>query len=122
MSPPTLRRIDCVLYTVPEADFPDAKAHYETVLGLEKLWERPDQVGFRMEDHEEGVAEIVLSAEMNVPQGLVHYLVESVQETVEYFSDRGYEVVHGPEEIPVGSVATIRNEWGHEFDVLDFEG
>lgn len=85
MSTPTLQRIDCVLYTVPEADFADAKTHYENVLGLEKLWERPDQAGFRMECHEEGVAEIVLSVEMDVPQGLVHYLVESVQETVDYY-------------------------------------
>jgi hypothetical protein len=58
---------------------------------------------------------------MDVPQGLVHYLVESVRETVDYFSERGYELVHGPEEIPVGSVATIRNESGHEFDVLGFQ-
>ncbi|WP_227374355.1 hypothetical protein [Haladaptatus halobius] len=47
--------------------------------------------------------------------------MENVRETVDYFSERGYEVVHGPEEISVGSVATIRNEWGHEFDVLDFQ-
>ncbi|WP_227374354.1 hypothetical protein [Haladaptatus halobius] len=67
MSTPTLQRIDCVLYTVPEADLDSAKAYYENVLDLEKIWERPGQAGFRMGGHGEGIAEIVLSAEMDVP-------------------------------------------------------
>ncbi|MFH5800068.1 VOC family protein [Haladaptatus sp. CMAA 1911] len=121
MNPPTLQRIGCVLYTVPKSAFEDAKRHYEEVLGLERLWERPDQAGFAMDGHEEGIAELVLSTQEELPQGMVHYLVDSVAESVEYFGQNGYEVVHGPEEIPVGNVATVRNEWGHEFDVMDFE-
>lgn len=74
-----------------------------------------------MDDHEDGVAEIVLSTEEDIPQGLVHYLVDSVTDAVEYFSNHGYEVVHGPGAIPVGHVATIQNEWRHEFDIMDFE-
>lgn len=121
MTVPKLRRIDCVLYTVPEDDLAEASDHYETVLGLEKCWERPEQVGFRMDDHEEGVCEIVLSTDTGIPDGEVQYLVDDVQEAAAHFARRGCEIVRGPTAIPVGHVATIRNEWSHEFDLLDFE-
>ncbi|MFD1514300.1 VOC family protein [Halomarina rubra] len=120
MDAPTLRAIDCILYTVPETDFDDAKAQYEDVLGLDRIWERDGQVGYRLPAHDDGVAEIVLSTDTDVPDGLVHYLVDDVERATDYYADRGYEVVDGPFDVGVGTVATVRNEWGHEFELISF--
>ena len=109
MDSPNLQAIDCVLYTVPEAELDAAKDEFETVLGLDRIWERDGQVGYRLEEHADGVAEVVLSTDTDVPDGLVHYLVEDVERAVEYYTEQGYEVVDGPMDIGVGTVATVQN-------------
>ena len=121
MEPPKLQAIDCILYTVPEEELEDAKHNFETVLGLNRIWERDTQVGYKLDKHEAGVAEIVLSTETDVPDGLVHYLVENVDRALAYYTDHGYDLVDGPTDIGVGTVATVQNGWGHEFEIMDFE-
>lgn len=121
MEPPTLQAIDCILYTVPEDDLEDAKHNFETVLGLDRIWERETQVGYKLERHGENVAEIVLSTDTDIPDGLVHYLVDDVERALKYYTDHGYELIDGPIDIGVGTVATVRNSWTHEFEIMDFE-
>lgn len=120
METPTLRLVDCIVYTVPESEFSTAIQNYEEVLGFEKQWERDGQAGFAPTGHEDGVAEVVLSTDTDIPQGLVHYLVDNVSEAIEHFSEQGYDVTDGPVETPVGQTATIENEWGQAFDIMDF--
>lgn len=121
MEPPKLQAIDCILYTVSEEELEDAKRDFETVLGLDRIWESDTQVGYKLEKHAENVAEIVLSTETDIPDGLVHYLVEDVERALEYYTDRGYELIDGPNDIGVGTVATVRNTWNHEFEIMDFD-
>lgn len=121
MNSPTLRLVDCIMYTVPEAEFSAAVRNYEEVLGFEKQWEREGQAGFAPPEHEDGVAEVVLSTDTDIPDGLVHYLVDDVAEAIDHFSERGYDVTHGPVDTPVGQTATVENEWGHAFDIMDFD-
>ena len=121
MEPPKLQAIDCILYTVPEGELKDAKHNFETVLGLDRIWERDTQVGYKLERHTENVAEIVLSTDTDIPNGLVHYLVEDVEHALEYYTDHGYEFIDGPIDIGLGTVATVRNTWNHEIDIMDFK-
>ncbi|WP_232688382.1 VOC family protein [Halobacterium zhouii] len=121
MDAPDLQAIDCILYTVPDAELDAAKEEFETVLGLDRVWERDGQVGYKLEQHADGVGEIVLSTDTDVPDGLVHYLVEDAERAIEYYADHDYEVVHGPIDIGVGTVATVQNSWGHEFEIMDLE-
>lgn len=120
MEPPNLQAIDCILYTVPEEEFRDAKHNFETVLGLDRIWERDTQAGYKLEKHAENIAEIVLSTDTDVPDGLVHYLVEDVEQALAYYTNHGYELIDGPADIDVGTVATVRNTWNHEFEIMDF--
>lgn len=121
MEPPTLQAIDCILYTVPPRDFEEAAEHFETVLGLDRIWERDDQVGYKLDQDPNSVTEVVLSTDTDIPDGLVHYLVEDVECATEYYTNHGYEVVAGPTDVGVGSVATVRNGWNHEFELMDFD-
>ncbi|GAA0466441.1 hypothetical protein Ade02nite_46640 [Paractinoplanes deccanensis] len=104
-----LRKIDCVMVTVP--DLEAGAAFYTETFGLRRLWQDEKSIGLGMAETD---AEIVLhTALLDVS---VHYLVDDVDAAV-----RGYpgRVRTAPFDIAVGRCAVVEDPFGNAVGILD---
>ena len=110
-----LKKIDCVMIRV--ADLEAATAYYSEVFGLRPLWRDELSVGMGFPETD---AEIVLHCIPDLPNPVdVHYLVDSVEEAVRLFREKGCQVLVEPFDIPIGQCAVIQDPFGIVLSILD---
>ena len=110
---PVLGGVDSV--TLPVRDLNEGLRFYRDVLHNELLWRNDaiGQAGLRLPGSS---TELVLSTDLGAA---VNWLVASVTEAVTSFVAAGGSVVAEPSEIPVGTVAVVRDPFGNDLVLLD---
>jgi catechol 2,3-dioxygenase-like lactoylglutathione lyase family enzyme len=103
--------VDAVVLRVPDLDA--GLAFYCDGLGHELLWRTESMAGLRMAA---SGTELVLALDRDPETDM---LVESVENAVRAFVDRGGSLVSGPQDIPVGKVAVVRDPFGNELVLVD---
>src|SRR5215218_4950965 len=103
------QKVDAVLVRVPDID--RGLDFYCAALGHELLWRRGDAAALRL-----GESELVLSTTLDPETDL---LVESVDAACRLFVEVGGTVEVGPEHIPVGRVAVVRDPFGNRLTLVD---
>ena len=111
VSPPLLRKVDCIRLAVGDLDA--AIAFYER-LGHGLIWRRPTVAGLRLP---ESSTEIVLQTEQ--PGIEVDLLVDDTERAVERFVAAGGTLVSGPFEIEIGRCSVVSDPWQNTLVLLD---
>ncbi len=112
MNKPNIRKIDCVMFYVPDLD--EAIAFYQDCLGHQLIWRITDAAGLKMPDTD---AEIVLQTGQKGMQ--IDFLVPSADEAAKEFEKAGGKVVVPPFDIHIGRAVVVKDPWEHEFVLLD---
>jgi catechol 2,3-dioxygenase-like lactoylglutathione lyase family enzyme len=103
--------VDAVVLRVPDLDA--GLAFYRDSLGHAVVWRNERMAGLRLAGSE---TEMVLSLDLGPETDL---LVQSVEDAVRVFVDAGGSVVAGPDDIPVGLVAVVRDPFGNDLTLVD---
>jgi len=110
-----LRKIDCVMLRVD--NLAAAGEFYERILGLEPLWSDEHSIALGMPETD---AEIVLHDNPEIPRDCnVHYLVDSVDQTVATLTAAGCKVVVAPFEVRIGRCAIMCDPMGNNLNLID---
>lgn len=112
-SEPVLSGVDSV--TLPVPDLEEGLRFYRDTLDHELVWRNDaiGQAGLRLPGSS---TELVLSTNLGAA---VNWLVTSVADAVASFVAAGGSVVATPREIPVGTVAVVRDPFGNDLVLLD---
>lgn len=87
------------------------------MVGLQRAWTRPTQVGLKMPSTD---AEIVLHTDPDIPGRIeVHYLVDDVAQAIAHFQANGCHVLVEPFDIEIGKCAVIEDPFGTPLNILD---
>lgn len=110
---PVLSGVDSI--TLPVPDLEKGLRFYRDTLHHELLWRNDaiGQAGLRLPESD---AELVLSTNLGAA---VNWLVASVTDAVASFVAAGGSVVAERAEIPVGTVAVVRDPFGNDLVLLD---
>jgi catechol 2,3-dioxygenase-like lactoylglutathione lyase family enzyme len=108
-----------VVATLPVGDLEQARAFYETTLGLELLWDSPASIRFRVGDVSE--LSIFRRPGLTTEHTLAHFEVDDIEATVRELEAKGVEFVdytEGPL-VTTGHIAQIgpaRGAWFRDPD------
>jgi predicted enzyme related to lactoylglutathione lyase len=105
------RSVDAVVVKVP--DLAAGLAFYRDALGHAVVWRSDRTVALRMAESD---TELVLSLDLGPETDL---LVASVDAAVAAVEAAGGSVVAGPDDIPVGRVAVVRDPFGNVLTLVD---
>jgi lactoylglutathione lyase len=109
---PLFLKVDC--QSLPVQDLDTAIAFYGT-LGHQLIWrDGTHAAGLRLPDTD---AEIVVHTDDRPVE--TYFLVKSVPEAIERFSNAGGKLVTGPFEIQVGQYAVLHDRWGNPLVIID---
>jgi catechol 2,3-dioxygenase-like lactoylglutathione lyase family enzyme len=111
--PTVLRAVDSVTVPVPGLD--EGLSFYRDRLHHELLW-RNDAIGQAGLLLPESGTELVLSTDLGAA---VNWLVASVTDAVASIVSAGGSVIAEPADIPVGTVAVVRDPFGNDLVLLD---
>lgn len=103
------KKVDAVLVRVPSLD--SGLDFYCNKLGHELRWRSEDQAAVNLGD-----CELVLSTKLDQE---VDILVDSVQEAVQKIVANGGSCLVGPEDIPVGKMAVVKDPFGNQLTLVD---
>jgi hypothetical protein len=105
------RSVDAVVVKVP--DLQAGLAFYRDALGHAVVWRSDRAVALRLAESD---TELVLSLDLGPETDL---LVASVDAAVAAVEAAGGSVVAGPDDIPVGRVAVVRDPFGNVLTLVD---
>ncbi len=112
LNPPFFKKVDCVLFYVP--DLEDALAFYRDRLGHPLIWRTSAAAGLKMPDTD---TEIVLVVGQRGTE--IDFLVPSVDEAAQEFEKAGGTIVVPPFDIQIGRGVVVKDPWGHAYVLLD---
>jgi lactoylglutathione lyase len=112
MRTPVIKKVDCVQFYV--SDLEQGIMLYRDVLGQKLSWRTNDSAGFLMPDSD---AEIVIQTSRKEQE--TDLLVDSVDLSVKYLMDAGFNIVVPPFDIQVGRCAVIEDPWENRMVLLD---
>lgn len=108
---PLFRKTDAIVVRVPSLE--EGLAFYKDKLGHELVWRNDTMAALRMNDSD---TEFVLSTNLGPETDI---LVQSVDDAVVQVKQAGGEVVMGPDDIPVGRVAVVKDPFGNQLTLVD---
>jgi len=112
MTPPLIKKVDCLSIPVPDLDA--ALAFYSARLGHELLWRSRTAAGLKLPDSN---AELVLhTGDRPLETDLA---VDSVPDALARFTAAGGRVLRGPFEIQIGRCAVVADPWDNVLVILD---
>jgi predicted enzyme related to lactoylglutathione lyase len=112
MTPPLIKKVDCLSIPVPDLDA--ALAFYSARLGHELLWRSRTAAGLKLPDSN---AELVLhTSDRPLETDLA---VDSVPDALARFTAAGGRVLRGPFEIQIGRCAVVADPWDNVLVILD---
>src|SRR5215468_2929340 len=112
MTPPLIKKVDCLSIPVPDLDA--ALAFYSARLGHELLWRSRTAAGLKLPDSN---AELVLhTGDRPLETDLA---VDSVPDALARFTAAGGRVLRGPFEIQIGHCAVVADPWDNVLVILD---
>jgi catechol 2,3-dioxygenase-like lactoylglutathione lyase family enzyme len=106
---PILKKVDAFLVKVP--DIESGLNFYHKQLGMQLRWRKENAAAVKL-----GESELVLSTELDPETDI---LVDSVEDAIKVFTKAGGVVEFGPEDIPVGKVAEVKDPFGNKLTILD---
>jgi len=107
-----IRKVDCVQFYV--SDLEQGIKFYRDILGQELKWRTNDSAGFQMPESD---AEIVIQTSRREQE--TDLLVESVDSSVKYLVDAGFNMVVPPFDIQIGRCVVVDDPWGNRMVLLD---
>lgn len=110
---PLFIKMDCLGARVPSID--EGLRFYCDQLGHRLVWRTDTSAGLAFRDA--GAPELVLHLDRWPIEAAI--LVHSVPEAVERMTAAGGSLVDGPDEIPIGRLAVVRDPWNNHLVVLD---
>ena len=112
MTPPLIKKVDCLSIPVPDLDA--ALAFYSARLGHELLWRSRTAAGLKLPGSN---AELVLhTGDRPLETDLA---VDSVPDALARFTAAGGRVLRGPFEIQIGRCAVVADPWDNVLVILD---
>ncbi len=112
MPEPLLKKVDCIMLSVPNLD--EGIAFYRDRLGHRLVWRSATAAGLKLPQSE---AEIVLQTER---KGLeVDFLVDSADAAAVEFEKAGGKVLVPPFEIQIGRCVVVSDPWDNPLVLLD---
>jgi hypothetical protein len=106
---PIIKKVDAFLVRVPSIE--NGLNFYHKQLGMQLRWKKENAAAVKL-----GESELVLTTDLDQETDL---LVDSVGETIDIFIKAGGSVEFGPEDIPVGKVAEVKDPFGNKLTILD---
>lgn len=104
-------KVDCVSFYVENLE--DGISFYSEAMGLHLLWRTQDACGLGLSH---GATELVLETKRTP---LVQFKVESVEDALAYFLEKGGVVEEEPFDVDVGKCAIVRDCWGNRYCIAD---
>jgi predicted enzyme related to lactoylglutathione lyase len=106
-----LAKVDAVVLRVPSLEA--GLEFYRDHLGHELIWRNETMAGLRLNASD---TELVLTTNLDQETDL---LVDSVDTAVDVIRKAGGAVLAGPDDIPVGRVAVVRDPFGNRLTLVD---
>ena len=107
---PLFRAVDCI--QVPVTDLNAALRFYREELGHALVWRTSTAAGLRL-----GNTELVLTTER--PELEPNFLVASVDDALQRFTEAGGSLEIAPFDLPVGRCVVVRDPWGNRLVLMD---
>ncbi len=109
-----LKKIDAVLHRVGNID--EAIRFYVDVLGLRLGWRDESMAGLLFPGND---SELVLHIDDSLPNPNISFQVEDVDDFVEEYREKGYNVLVEPFDIRCGMCAVLSDPYGNGIEVMD---
>ena len=109
-----LKKIDAVLHRVGDID--EAIQFYLDVLGLRLGWRDESMAGLLFPGND---SELVLHIDDSLPNPNISFQVEDVDDFVEEYREKGYNVLVEPFNIRCGMCAVLSDPYGNGIEVMD---
>ena len=109
-----LKKIDAVLHRVGDID--EAIRFYVDVLGLRLGWRDESMAGLLFPGND---SELVLHIDDSLPNPNISFQVEDVDDFVEEYREKGYNVLVEPFNIRCGMCAVLSDPYGNCIEVMD---
>ena len=109
-----LTKIDAVLHRVGDID--EAIRFYVDVLGLRLGWRDESMAGLLFPGND---SELVLHIDDSLPNPNISFQVEDVDDFVEEYREKGYNVLVEPFNIRCGMCAVLSDPYGNGIEVMD---
>ena len=109
-----LKKIDAVLHRVGNID--EAIRFYIDVLGLRLGWRDESMAGLLFPGND---SELVLHIDDSLPNPNISFQVEDVDDFVEEYREKGYNVLVEPFNIRCGMCAVLSDPYGNGIEVMD---
>ena len=109
-----LKKIDAVLHRVGDID--EAIQFYVDVLGLRLGWRDESMAGLLFPGND---SELVLHIDDSLPNPNISFQVEDVDDFVEEYREKGYNVLVEPFDIRCGMCAVLSDPYGNGIEVMD---
>ena len=109
-----LKKIDAVLHRVGDID--EAIRFYVDVLGLRLGWREDSMAGLLFPGND---SELVLHIDDSLPNPNISFQVEDVDDFVEEYREKGYNVLVEPFDIRCGMCAVLSDPYGNGIEVMD---
>ena len=109
-----LKKIDAVLHRVGNID--EAIRFYVDVLGLRLGWRDESMAGLLFPGND---SELVLHIDDSLPNPNISFQVEDVDDFVEEYREKGYNVLVEPFDIRCGMCAVLSDPYGNAIEVMD---
>jgi predicted enzyme related to lactoylglutathione lyase len=109
-----LKKIDAVLHRVGDID--EAIRFYVDVLGLRLGWRGESMAGLLFPGND---SELVLHIDDSLPNPNISFQVEDVDDFVEDYREKGYNVLVEPFDIRCGMCAVLSDPYGNGIEVMD---
>jgi len=109
-----LKKIDAVLHRVGDID--EAIRFYVDVLGLRLGWRDDSMAGLLFPGND---SELVLHIDDSLPNPNISFQVEDVEEFVNEYREKGYNILVEPFNIRCGMCAVLSDPYGNGIEVMD---